>query len=178
MRVRRLSLAYAALLLAGALIAAAPAGAAPAAPPITVSLLGSGEKFDSRSLIGKKVLLIRFQASWCKVCAAEADGVERVYEAYKDRGVEFLGVHIQDTEVDARRFLTEHHATYPAGLDPRLRIGNRFGFRGTPYTVVIDRKGEIVARIHGSADEARLRRTLDPLVQPRPAKKAPPKRLQ
>ena len=112
------------------------------------------------------------------MCAAEAAGVERAYAAYKDRGVEFLGIQVQDTEVDARRFLTAHHATYPVGLDPRLRIGNRFGFRGTPYTVVIDRKGEIVARIHGSADEARIRRTLEPLVQPRPAKKPPPKRLQ
>ena len=107
---------------------------------MNVKLLNGGEPFDSRNLLGKKALVLRFQASWCKVCAAEADGLERVYQAYRDRDVEFLAVHIQDTEADARRFLTEHHATYPAGLDPRLRIANRFGFRGTPYTVVVDRR--------------------------------------
>jgi peroxiredoxin len=178
MRVRRHWLASILLAAFAAALAAPPALAAPAAPPITVSLLGSGQKFDSRSLLGKKVLVVRFQASWCKVCAAEAPGVERAYGDYRERGVEFLAIQVQDTEVDARRFLTEHHATYPAALDPRLRIGNRFGFRGTPYTVIIDRKGEIVARIHGSADEARIRRALDPLVRSRPAKKPPPKRLQ
>jgi peroxiredoxin len=166
--------------IAGLVLAllASPAVAAPAAPAVNVRLLDGGEPFDSRSLLGKKTLVVRFQASWCKVCAAEADGVERVYQAYRERDVEFLAVHIQDTEVDARRFLTEHHATYPAGLDPRLRIANRFGFRGTPYTVVIDRRGEMVARIHGSADETRIARTLDAVLKPRPAPKPPPKRLQ
>ena len=166
--------------IAGLILAflASPAVAAPAAPAVNVRLLDGGEPFDSRTLLGKKALVVRFQASWCKVCAAEADGLERVYQAYRDRDVEFLAVHIQDTEDDARRFLAAHHATYPAGLDPRLRIANRFGFRGTPYTVVVDRRGEMVARIHGSADETRLARTLDTVLKPKPARKPPPKRLQ
>jgi len=173
MRVRALVLA-----MLGVLAAAPAVAAAPAAPPITLRLLGSGEAFDSRALIGKKFLVVRFQASWCKVCIAEAPGFERAYAGYRDRAVEFLGVQVQDTEADARRFLEAHHATYPAGLDPRLRTANRFGFRGTPYTVVIDRQGKMAARLHGSADEARIRRALDPLLQPRPARKAPPRRLQ
>lgn len=172
MRMRAVIAAFAVLTLA------APAAAAPAAPAVNVKLLNGGEPFDSRNLLGKKALVLRFQASWCKVCAAEADGLERVYQVYRDRDVEFLAVHIQDTEADARRFLTEHHATYPAGLDPRLRIANRFGFRGTPYTVVVDRRGEMVARIHGSADETRITRTLDAVLKPKPARKPPPKRLQ
>jgi len=62
-------------------------------------------------------------------------------------------------------------------LDPKLKIANRYGFRGTPYTVVVNKKGEIVARIHGRTDEARLARVLDPLVKPPPVRK-PPARLQ
>ena len=98
-------------------------------------------------------------------------------EALLTDGVEVVGVQIQDTAADAQRFLKGHGATYPAGLDPRLTIANRFGFKGTPYTVVINKKGEMVARIHGRADEARLARVLDPLVKPTPARK-PPARLQ
>jgi peroxiredoxin len=155
-----------------------PAAAAPAAPPISLPLLDAGQRFDSRALLGKRILVVRFQASWCRVCVAEASGVQHLYETYRERGVELLAIQVQDTTLDARRFLEEHGATYPAGLDPKLRIANRFGFKGTPYTVVIDKKGEMVARIHGPADESRLVRVLDPLVAPKPARKPPPRRLQ
>ena len=121
---------------------------------------------------------MRFQASWCKVCAQQAGDVQRIHDEYGARGVQVLAIQVEDTEADARGFLAGARATYPAGLDPKLRIANRFGFKGTPYTVIIDRKGEIVARIHGPADEQRMRRALEPLLQSRPARKPPPKRLQ
>ena len=174
--------AVAAALLLGLAAAGAfavpPVVAAPAAPAITVRLLDGGKPFDSRALLGKKVLLVRFQASWCKVCAQQVGDVQRIHDAYGPRGVQVLAIHIEDTEADARGFLAGARATYPVALDPKLQIANRFGFKGTPYTVIIDRKGEIAARIHGSADEQRMRRALDPLLQPRPARKPPPKRLQ
>jgi cytochrome c biogenesis protein CcmG, thiol:disulfide interchange protein DsbE len=151
--------------------------AAPAAPALTLKLLDGGRTFDSRALIGKKVLVVRFQASWCAVCAEEAPGVERVYQKYKASGVELVAIHVQDTVGDAQRFLKAHGATYPAGLDPRLTIARRFGFKGTPYTVVISKRGEVVARISGRADETRLARALDSLVTER-AKRRPPARLQ
>src|SRR5881397_1147273 len=62
----------------------------------------------------------------------------------------------------ALRQRTERHL--PRGLDPRLTIANRFGFNGTPYTVVVDRRGEMVARIHGESAVNRLPRILDGLV--------------
>ena len=43
------------------------AAAPPAAPAVNMPLLRGGETFDSRALIGKKVLVLRFQASWCKL---------------------------------------------------------------------------------------------------------------
>lgn len=156
---------------------ATPAAAAPAAPAFTVTLLDGSGHFDSRAQIGKHLLVVRFQASWCKVCNEEAAGIERLYQKYRTSGVEFVSIQVQDTEADARQFLKVNKATYPAGLDPRLKIANRFGFRGTPYTVVVNKRGEIVARIRGRADEARLSRILDPLVKSVPARK-PPARLQ
>jgi cytochrome c biogenesis protein CcmG, thiol:disulfide interchange protein DsbE len=158
-------------------LAASPALAAPPAPAFTLRLVDGSGKLDSRALIGKKVVVVRFQASWCKVCVEEAPGIQRLWEKYRASGVEVVGIQVQDTAADALRFLSAHGATYPAGLDPRLTIANRFGFKGTPYTVVIDKRGEMVARIHGRADEARLSRVLDPLIR-RPAARKPPARLQ
>jgi peroxiredoxin len=166
------------LLAAGALLLlTAPAAAAPEAPAFTVTRLDGSGPFESRAHIGKSVLIVRFQASWCKVCVEEAEGIERLYRKYKESGVELVSVQVQDTEADARQFLEGAKASYPAGLDPRLKIANRFGFRGTPYTVIINKRGEMVARIHGRTDEARLSRLLDPLVKATPPAK-PPARLR
>ena len=138
--------------------------AAPAAPGFSVRILDSKRAFDSRDLIGKKVLVLRFQASWCKPCVTESAALARVAERYRERGVEVLALHVQDTTVDAQRFVSEQNVTYPVALDPRLTIANRFGFNGTPYTVVVDRRGEMVARIHGESAVTRLPRILDGLV--------------
>ena len=142
------------------------AWAYPAAPAFTLRLLDSKKTLDSRSYLGKSILVVRFQASWCRVCVREAPGFERAYRKYKPLGVEFVGIQVQDTAADARKFLEAHEATYSAGLDPTLKVANRFGFKGTPYTVVISQKGEMVARIHGSADEARLAKVIDTLLRP------------
>ena len=147
-------------------LSAAPAAAVPAAPPVRMPLLKSGEIFDSRELIGKKVLVLRFQASWCKTCAAQAAGLQRVYDRYKGRGVEFLAIHVDDTERDARAFLEAHHATYDAALDPSFRVANRFGVKRVPYTVVVNKRGEIAVRLDATADEARLGAAIETALKP------------
>lgn len=151
-----------ALLLLALLVV--PAEAAPAAPGFKVRLLDGKSALDSRDLIGKKVLVLRFQASWCKPCAKESAALAQLAERYRGRGVQTLAIHVQDTAADAQRFVREQRATYPVALDPKLTVGNRFGFKGTPYTVVVDTKGEMVARIHGASALARLPRILDGLV--------------
>ncbi len=148
----------------GVLLAlAGGAEAAPAAPGFLLHLL-DGTPFDSRDSIGKQILVLRFQASYCKPCVKESAALNRVAERYRDRGVKVLAIHVQDTVRDVRAFARAQKATYAIGLDPRLSVGNRFGFRGAPYTLVIDRGGEIVASMHGVSAVSRLPRTLDDLL--------------
>jgi peroxiredoxin len=151
---------------------AVPAAAAPAAPAFRAPLLDGSGSVDSGGLIGKKIVVLRFQASWCKPCGRESAALDRVAARYRDRGVEVIAVHVQDTVADARRFARERKVTYTIVLDPRLSVGNRFGFKGTPYTVVIDRRGEMVERLHGESVVLRLPRVLDGLLaeQQRPTR--------
>ena len=147
--------------LALSIVVALPALAAPAAPGFRVKLLDSGKTFDSREMMGKKVVVLRFQASYCKPCAREAEAFSQLVERYRDRPVEFLALHVQDTVADVRHFVRAHAIHYAVALDPQLTIGNRYGLEGTPYTVVIDRKGEIAARLAGESAVTRLPRILD-----------------
>jgi cytochrome c biogenesis protein CcmG/thiol:disulfide interchange protein DsbE len=153
------------LLLALLLAVAASGEAAPAAPGFTVKLLDGTTTLDSRELIGKKILVLRFQASYCKPCAKESPGLARIAERYGPRGVEVVAFHVQDTTADTRAFMRRYRVTYRVALDPKLTIGNSFGFKGAPYTIVIDRKGEMVEQMHGESVVARLPRILDELLK-------------
>jgi peroxiredoxin len=147
---------------------ASSSDAAPAAPGFKVKLMDGKTTLDSRDLIGKKILVLRFQASYCKACAKEALALGRLFEKYRSQEVELVAIHVQDTAPAARAFVRKYKATYPVALDPRLTIGNTFGFKGTPYTVVIDRRGEMVAQIHGASAVSRLPRILDDLLKEKP----------
>src|SRR3990172_4687227 len=153
-------------------IEAAPA-APPAAPAVRMPLLKGGETFDSLALIGKKVLVLRFQASWCKICAGQAAGLQRVYDRYKARDVEILAIHVDDSEPDARAFVAARPAPYPLAPDPGLPAANRFGFKRAPYTVVVNKRGEIVARLDATTDLTRLSAAIDAALKPPARRKAP-----
>jgi peroxiredoxin len=147
------------------------AEAAPVAPAFRTRLLDTSATLDSRDLLGKRVVVVRFQASWCRPCARETEALSRLAERYRGRGVEVIAFHVQDTAADTRRFMRAHGVTYHVALDPKLTVGNRFGASGTPYTVVIDRKGEMVARLAGASAIGKLPRILDAALVDRPSRK-------
>ena len=140
------------------------AEAAPTAPGFRLTTLDGRRTLDSNELIGKKIVVLRFQASYCKPCAKESAALNRVNDRYRERDVEIVAIHVQDTATDVRKFVRANKVTYPVALDPRLTIGNRFGFKGTPFTVVIDRRGEIAARLTGEGAVRRLPALLDKLM--------------
>jgi len=147
--------------LAVLLLAVAPVHAAPSAPGFKVKQLDANRTFDSRDMLGKKVVVLRFQASYCKPCAKESAALTRLTQRYAPRGVEVLALHVQDTPSDVRRFMRTQKPGYAIALDPKLVVGNRYAAKGTPYTVVIDKKGEIILRHAGEGAIGRLPKVLD-----------------
>jgi peroxiredoxin len=93
------------------LLLAFRAEAAPAAPGFKVQLLDGKTTIDSRDLIGKKILVLRFQASYCKACAKESPALGRLLERYRPRGVEVLALHVQDTVAETRAFVRKYKPT-------------------------------------------------------------------
>ena len=73
---------------------------------------------DSRELFGKKVLVLRFQASYCKPCAKESPAFGRLYDKYRTKNVEVVALHVQDTPNDTRNFIRRNKVNYPVALDP------------------------------------------------------------
>ena len=114
-----------------------------------------------------RVLVVNFWATWCAPCREEVPVFVRLQERYGSRGLQFVGIAIDKPDKVAE-FAREFSINYPllmGGLetmDLMRQAGNRAG--ALPYTVVIDRKGNLVSRELGGLKEARLLDILLPLL--------------
>ena len=52
----------------------------------------SGETLSLQSALGKKITILDFWASWCRPCRMENPNVVKVYNKYKDDGLEIIGI--------------------------------------------------------------------------------------
>ena len=119
-----------------------------------------GEELALSSLKGN-IVLIDFWASWCGPCRRENPNVVRLYNQYKDKGFDILGVSLDNNKnkwIDAiaKDQLTWKHISDLKGWASQL--AKPYGVRGIPYTVLVDPNGQIIAtRLRGASLEAKLR---------------------
>jgi len=121
-----------------------------AAPDYGARLLGGEEEATLASLRGKAVLLNAW-ATWCAPCRVEMPDFEAFYQRYRDRGLEIVGVNIDEGEADQKveRFVEKMGVTFSIWRDPRNRFAKRFRVLGVPATLLIDRSGFIIHRWEG-----------------------------
>ena len=117
------------------------------APSFTLTLF-DGKVIRLADFRGKAAL-VNFWASWCIPCRAEAVALENAWQKYKERGVVFIGVNIQDKEEDARAFMKEFGITYLNGRDESGKIAIDYGVWGIPETFFIDQEGKITYKHAG-----------------------------
>ena len=106
------------------------------APDFEVELLGGGT-LSSDDLKGRPVVL-NFWASWCDPCREEMPAFERMWDRYRDQGVEIIGVNLQDSAEGAQGFVDEVGVSYPIALDTDGSLAEDLGVRGLPQTFFID----------------------------------------
>lgn len=97
-----------------------------------------------------KVVVVNVWGQWCGPCRSEIPELEKVYEATRAQGVQFLGIDVRDNNRDAAvDFVTDRKVTYPSIYDPAMRtmiaFGGRYPTTVIPSTVVLDRKHRVAA---------------------------------
>ena len=109
-----------------------------------------------------KVMVVNFWATWCPPCRQEIPAFIRVQRNYADR-VAFVGIAIDEAE-QVRAFADELGINYPVfigssdAIELARSAGNAGG--GLPFTVILDRHGQVAATRLGAMSESRLQQIL------------------
>lgn len=125
-----------------------PAADADLAPEFAVRTV-DGRPFALADYRGRPVILF-FMAAWCSPCLFEARALARLYQEYRDRGLEVLAVDVDpsETEADVKTFQARGvpDAGYAWALDRGGLLVRAFKVRALDTTVIIGPDGRIVYR--------------------------------
>jgi peroxiredoxin len=115
-----------------------------------------------------KVILLNFWASWCSPCLYEIRDFVAYQEQYNSRGLQIIGVGL-DEEDKLRNVQRSLEINYPVLFaDPKKNAdlmkpwGNKSGV--VPFSVVIDRNGQVIFTQHGQIDRDTFIENILPLL--------------
>ena len=126
--------------------------------PATGTLLDGGG-WTLNSLNGQ-VVVLNYWATWCAPCRIETPNLQKVYTAWKPKGVTFVGIDVKEANRSpVQAFVKDNAVTYPIVFDEGAKTALQIGhlpLQGLPNTVVIDKQGRVAAVYVGNVLPADL----------------------
>ena len=137
--------------------------------PFSRAKLQDGTEINASFFADYKLTLVNVWATYCQPCIHEIPALQSVYETYKDRGVQVLGICIDAEETNesaqqrANDLLQQANATYPtAWNNDELQSAWLHTVSGVPISVLINSNGEIIGSpILGMHKEAYFSAAID-----------------
>jgi|GEM_PF-734201 len=126
----------------------------------------TGEPVDMSMLRGK-VVVIDFWATWCGPCIAEMPHMKKLYAAYKDKGVEFVGISLdsprneedpsKDGLLKLRNWVADNDVSWPQyyqGNGWQSEFSSEWKIRSIPAIFLVDQQGRLHSpNARGKLDE-------------------------
>ena len=120
----------------------------------------SGRAFRLNDFRGR-VYVVNLWATWCGPCRLEIPGFNKIYEDYRARGVEFVGLTAEDPDEESEKvstFVGELGMSYRVGWIDKPTVltlaswntsPTRPGSFAIPQTFVVAADGHVVLRVRG-----------------------------
>jgi peroxiredoxin len=125
------------------------------APDFTLTSL-DGRPVSLHELRGK-IVLLNFWATWCAPCKVETPWFVDIYQQYRPKGLEIVGVSMDDGGRDqVARFAKAYQINYPILLGNAAVADAYGGVRFLPQTYLLDADGKITKRMFGIQQKATL----------------------
>ncbi len=115
------------------------------------------------------VVLVNFWATWCVPCQVEMPHLETMYSELQDQGFVVLAISADDARSKSRvkPLVKSKGYTFPVLLDTETQVVTQYNPQKIlPYTVLVDREGELVYRHQGynTGDEVEMREQIEALL--------------
>lgn len=111
-----------------------------------------------------KPLVLNFWAPWCPPCRAEAPALQRAYNYYKNKDVQFLMVSIRDSDENVVKFMKEERLSFPVGLDTDAVLASNYDVTAIPTTFFIKSNGELSRKYVGAMSEQQMANFIEELI--------------
>jgi cytochrome c biogenesis protein CcmG, thiol:disulfide interchange protein DsbE len=112
-----------------------------------------------------KVVLLDFWATWCDPCREEIPHFVELQQKYGDRGLQIIGVSMDDSLEPVRPFYQQFHMNYPVVMGT-AKTGELYGgILGLPISFLIGRDGHIYAKYIGATDASVFEREIKHLIE-------------
>ncbi len=110
-----------------------------------------------------RVVVINYWATWCPPCRVETPGLVSVANEYKERGVEMVGVSMDENTADIPPFVEKYKIPYQIllpGDDPNVGAGGM----ALPTTFLYDKNGNLAKKYTGMILESTLKSDIESLL--------------
>ncbi|MBT5738299.1 MAG: redoxin domain-containing protein [Planctomycetes bacterium] len=114
-----------------------------AAPDFSLKTLRTDKTVTLESLRGK-VVVLDFWATWCGPCVAGLPTMQKVTDAFKDRGVVFYGINLLEPAARVQSFVDKKKWTFSVLLDEKGEVAKQYKVNGIPHSIVIGKDGKIL----------------------------------
>jgi len=162
----------------------------------TLKDLKDNKTADLRSLVqGKKLVMVVYFAPWCGNWRHEAPVAARLYEKYKEKGFEVIGVSEYASRDDVRAFFGPTGPPYTVVTESELRedreMTAHYGYRqltgdkrrwGSPWNIFLEpaklpKEGEVLTEkawvVNGELIETEVDKFISEHLEPATASKTP-----
>jgi peroxiredoxin len=138
--------------------------AAEMAPDFTLKS-STGENIRLAEQRGQ-VVMLNFWASWCGPCREEMPLLDAMSRKYGPMGFTLYGINVDADTADAKNVLEKIKVNYPILFDPESKLSDLYKVEGMPFSVVIDKKGQVryIHKGYSPGDEKKYAKYIMELV--------------